>query len=125
MWSCRTIVLRMLYPSRRIVLRCASLPSPPLRGGRGDSTNRPVLGGDGRGIGADDFGERIAPGAQQRRGKIVLDGIDQPKALVDQRRIKLDQAGAGADFCQRGAAGVDTTDPYQRKRALGANVSLG
>src|ERR1700730_4645239 len=63
-----------------------------------DALNRPVLGRDGGGIGADDFGQRIASGAQQRRRQIVLDVVDQAKDPVDQRRIELDQAGAGADF---------------------------
>ena len=44
------------------------------------------------------FDSKFAPGSQQRRGEIALDVVDEAKALVDQRRIKLDQAGAGADF---------------------------
>jgi len=65
--------------------------------------DRPILRRDGRRIGADDLGQRVAPGAQQRRSQIVLDIFDQAEALVGQRRIKLDQAGAGADLGQRGA----------------------
>lgn len=60
--------------------------------------NRPVVGGDPRGIGADDFGERIAPRAEQGRHQIVLDVVDQPDAFVDQRGIKLDQACARTDL---------------------------
>ena len=54
----------------------------------------------------------------------LLMSLDQAEALVDQRRIKLDQAGAGADLGQRGAAGVDAADADQRKRALGAHIGL-
>ena len=66
-----------------------------------------------RGIRADDFRQRVAARAQQRRRQVALDVLDQAKALVDQRGIKLDQAGAGADLCQRGAAGVDAADADQ------------
>ena len=65
---------------------------------RSSLADRPVLGRDRRGIGADDFGQRVAPGAQQRRGKIVLDVVDQAKALVDQRRNK-----AGSGWRRRGS----------------------
>src|SRR5260221_14430334 len=73
---------------------------------RSRSLNRPILGRDGCGIGADDFGQRVATGAQQRRGEIVLDVVDQAKALVGQRRLELDQARAGAGFYELGNAGV-------------------
>ena len=77
-----------------------------------------------RRIRADDLRERVAAGPQQRRGEIGLDAVDEPEPLVDQRRIKLDQAGAGADFRQRGAAGIDAADADQRKRAFGAHIGF-
>ncbi len=110
---------RISSASRRSTARCAAsgtrcqyLP------------DRPILGRDRRGIGADDFRQRIAPGPQQGRRQIVLDVVDQAETLVDQRRIKLDQAGAGADLGQRGAAGVDAADADQRKRAFGTHIGL-
>ena len=48
----------------------------------------------------------------------------RPSPFVDQRRIELDQAGAGADFCQRRAAAINAADADQRERALGADIGL-
>src|ERR1700759_4059348 len=47
---------------------------PALLGGRSD---RPVLGRDRGGIGADDFRQRLVVRPQQRRGEIVLDVLDE------------------------------------------------
>src|SRR5581483_9826815 len=44
--------------------------------------HRPILGGDRRRIRADDLGKRVAPGAQQRGGKIALDVVDQANTFV-------------------------------------------
>ena len=73
---------------------------------------------------ADDLGEMLASGAEQCRGKIVLDSLDESKPFVDQRRIELNQAGAGADFCQCRTAGIDAADAYKRKRALHTHIGL-
>ena len=63
-------------------------------------------------------------GAQQRRDQVRLDALDQAEALVDQRRIKLDQAGAGADLGQRGTTGIDAAGADQRECAFDAHIGL-
>ena len=104
----------------RISLRSIRATAPRTR-----LLHRPVLGGDRRRIRADDLRQRVAPGAQQGRRQIALDVLDQAKPLVNQRRVELDQAGAGADLRQRRAAGIDAADADQWKRALGADIGLG
>ena len=54
--------------------------------------HRPVFRGDGRRVGADDFGQRVAAGAQQRRGEVVLDGSRPGRAPC---RSAPNRAGSG------------------------------
>ncbi len=49
--------------------------------GPSDVLNRPVLRRDRRRIGADDFRQRVAPRAQQRRGEVGLDVSTRPRPL--------------------------------------------